>query len=305
MKELTWHFPAELQEIPALLKEGFIIHSGGTNLLRSGVLRSSRSYNEAKEIKGIIDISGIKSLKTFKYDKDKVFLGSGLTYRDTAEKISGIQSEHILVKALSTAASNALRNRITLGGSAASFPPWSDLAGPLLALNAEVYFIAPDFPEEKTSSIDEFLRNPAVRRNILITKIGFDNVYYNSWYYREVRTRFDYPKFTITILISGKGSVKDSKDAALNGTNSDAPDPLVRIVITGVKGRFVREHAIEDNVIKMLVEGGYTEDGLKNLVNKEITAVFQKKAETSGEYLRHVASVELGRGLKELLRSLM
>ncbi|MCD6122059.1 MAG: FAD binding domain-containing protein [Spirochaetales bacterium] len=313
MEELAWYFPAELEEIPQLLRKGCIIHSGGTNLLKGGLLRAGSSNDtdstgtETRQAAGIADISKISELKIFKHDNGKIIIGSGLTYSETAESMSGLNPEHILVKALKNAASNALRNRITLGGSVAAFPPWSDLAGPLIALNADIYFITADSPEEKTVTAEELLKTPSRRKGIFITKVGFKNVPCKSWYYRDVRTRFDYPKFTITILavrqapgLSGAGEV----GAGISGVPGLADNShSVRIVITGVKGRFVREHALEEKARELADEKIEVAE-LKSLIDRGLTARFQKKAETGGDYLKHVASVELRRGLEKLIRSL-
>ncbi len=135
---------------------------------------------------------------------------------------------------------------------------------------------------------------PADRKKVFITKVAFKSTPCRSWYYRDVRTRFDYPKFTISITVSGG-------DRTLK--------PVVRIVITGTKGKYLRESAIEEAVIEMLRQGKdnggkfFSGSVLKDLIDAKLTARFQRKMETSGEYLRHAASVELRRGLEELMRS--
>jgi len=289
MDELNWYYPKKTEEIPDFLKEGCIPHGGGTYLLKSGLLR-----RRAESIRGIIDISGIKKLKDFKEINGRIELGTGLTYGEAAWHVGRLLPGSIIVKALSGAASNALRNRITLGGSIVSFPPWSDLAGPLIALDADVCFITKDSAAEDMISTEDFLRMPADRKNVFITKVAFKSTPYRSWYYRDVRTRFDYPKFTISIIISG-GSF----------------EPVVRIVITGVKGKYLRESAIEEAVVEILRQERnngkelFSGSVFKNLIDEKFTARFQRKMETSGEYLRHTASVELRRGLEELMRSKM
>jgi len=291
MDEFNWYYPEKIEEVPDFLKEGCIPHGGGTYLLKSGLLRRG-----TKSIRGIIDISGIKELKDFKETNGRIELGTGLTYGETAWHVGRLLPGSIIVKALSGAASNALRNRITLGGSIASFPPWSDLAGPLIALDADVYFITKDSAAEDMISTEDFLRMPAERKKVFITKVTFKSIPYRSWYYRDVRTRFDYPKLTISIIISG---------------GSGSFEPVVRIVITGVKGKYLRESAIEEAVVEMLHQGKnngkelFSGSVLKDLIDEKFTARFQRKMETSGEYLRHTASVELRRGLEELMRSKM
>ena len=67
-----------------------------------------------------------------------VELGACTTFADAAAYLESLDGECILAKALGSAASTPLRNRITMGGSTALFPVWSDLVGPLIALGAEV-----------------------------------------------------------------------------------------------------------------------------------------------------------------------
>ncbi|NOY08431.1 MAG: hypothetical protein GXP33_06290 [Spirochaetes bacterium] len=291
MDELNWYYPEKIQEVPDFLKEGCIPHGGGTYLLKSGLLR-----REAKSVRGIIDISGIKELKDFKEINGRIELGAGLTYGETIVHVGRLLPGSIIVKALSGAASNALRNRITLGGSIASFPPWSDLAGPLVALDADVYFITKDSAAIEMISTEGFLRMPADQKRVFITKVAFKSIPYRSWYYRDVRTRFDYPKFTISITVSGVGG---------------SFEPVVRIVITGTKGKYLRESAIEESIVEILRrkknngEKLFSGSLLKGLIDTKLTARFQRKMETSGEYLQHAVSVELRRGLEEVMRSKM
>ena len=291
MDEFNWYYPEKIEEIPNFLKEGCIPHGGGTHLLKSGLLRRG-----AESIRGIIDISGIKELKDFKEINGRIELGAGLTYGETIVHVGKLLPGSVIVKALSGAASNALRNRVTLGGSIASFPPWSDLVGPLIAIDADVYFITKDSAAEDMISTGDFLKMPADRKKVFITKVAFKSIPCRSWYYRDVRTRFDYPKFTISITVSGGGRTLE---------------PVVRIVITGAKGKFLRESAIEEAVVEMLRQGKndgkklFSGSMLKDLIDAKLTARFQRKMETSGEYLRHVASVELRKGLEELMRSKM
>ena len=87
--------------------------------------------------RGLVDV-GKLGLDYVRIQAGTVRLGAGTTYAGAVRGLAAFDTCHPLVQALGSAATTPLRNRITVGGSVASFPYWSDLMGPLLALEAEV-----------------------------------------------------------------------------------------------------------------------------------------------------------------------
>ena len=279
MPDLAWYFPETLEDVPALLqKDGVITHAGGTGLAASRLRR----------IKGLVDLSRLP-LSFFRNagggEDGSCQLGSMLNYRETADRIAKIDESHVLVRALAGAASTPLRNRITLGGSMAYYPMWSDLMGPLIALEVELTLLG---AEERRVSLVDYLRKPHLRQKHLIAaihlkstdpKAGEQKVYYH----RETRTAVDYPAFTLTILL------RDGR----------AGKPQARIVLSGVKGKYIREEKLEETV------GTRGPEGLdENLIDAQLEAEFTSRRFGSPEYLRHLAVVAIERGFHRLAEGL-
>ncbi len=261
MKEIEWYFPRTLEEVIPLLKgDGIIPHGGGTGILRTRLNR----------IKGLIDLSHLP-LHFFQHSHDTVKIGATQTF---AEVIEQLDQTYILTKALSLSASTPLRHRITIGGSVALFPAWSDLMGPLIALEAEVTLVG---KLKGTFPIAQYVTDSKLRRGTLITGIEFRNDSWISYYHHEARTHFDYPAFTITIL--------------LKKTHNKIED--IRIGIVGCVGKFKRLSNLEDAFKGRGVDEVEVPTGMD--------VAFTAKKFMSPEYLKHLAGVYVKKGLQTVL----
>ena len=204
-------------------------------------------------------------------------LGGGVSYAEAAFRLGESDPEHILAQALGRAASTPLRNRITLGGSVAAQPLWSDLLGPLTALGTELRL------EGKNSGIFEmgdYLRSPELRSRNLVSTLRFPSFPWRSWYYRETRTIFDYPAFTLTMLCRQEGGVVKE----------------LRVVLTGTSNKVERLLKVEERF-----QGRDVEE--RNFQNLEdfLPETFLDRPHGSASHLRTVAAVALERGLQSLL----
>jgi len=289
LKEITWYFPSTLEEVPELLeKEGVFIHGGGTALLRSNLAR----------VEGLIDLKALP----LNYCRDRegvIEIGTSCTYRQVIEVLQKIDSNNILIRALSVAASTPLRNRITLGGSIAFFPVWSDLMGPLMVLEAEVTLIGSN---KGSFPLVEYLKKREIRNRSLITGISFKKRELNSYYFRQSRTRFDYSAFSISILVKKSASPSGPGPASASMTSSGSPSASTieepAIVIVGCRNKFSRLSSLEDS----LKNRSPADLQLKDIAGS-LEVEFAAKKNYSPDYLKHLAAVELERALKAVLRS--
>ncbi len=285
MKEITWYFPSNLEEVPELLKkERVLVYGGGTALLRSNLAR----------VEGLIDLKALP-LNYCREREGVIEIGAGCTYSQITEVLQKIDSYNILIRALSGAASTPLRNRITLGGSIAFFPVWSDLMGPLLALEAEVALIGSikgSFP------LVEYLKKREIRNRSLITGISYKKRELNSYYFRQSRTRFDYTAFSISIL--AKKSASMTASASLTASSSPDASRIEEpaIVIVGCRNKFSRLSSLEESLKNCSPD----EVQIKDIAGS-LEVEFAAKKNYSPDYLKHLATVELERGLKAVLRS--
>lgn len=266
MNEIDWYFPESLEEVSEMLDKGQP-HGGGTGILRGGINR----------IGGLIYLGNL-NLDFFKKEGDIIKIGALQTYTEVVKNIGKIDPAHILVKALRKSACESLRNRITVGGSVFSFHIWSDIMGPLLALESEVTIIG---KIDGSYPIQKFVENRDLKRGTLITEVSFRQEDWVSSYHRETRTSFDHAIFTITILLK---KIEDKIDD-------------LRIVIIGTKNRFMRPDRLENFLLGKNINELNTEE-----VVREVELDFPPKQSLSPEYVTHLAHVQLERGLNEVLR---
>jgi CO/xanthine dehydrogenase FAD-binding subunit len=269
MGEMSWYFPESLDEARGLLDRGRV-HGGGTQILRTNMSR----------IRGLIDL-GRLDLKYLRNSGGVVRIGAAQTYTGIVRSMSTIDAGHILVKALKTSSSESLRSRITAGGSVAAFPVWSDIMGPLLALEASVTLIGKNEGEYEMA---EFIQNRTLMERSLITELSFDPGNWISSYHRETRVAFDHALFTVTVLL---GTIKDRIDDC-------------RIVVVGTKGRFTRLGALEKTLIDEPVEKMSTADLEERM--RKLKIDFPSRRSLPPEYIGHLARVAIERGLEQVLR---
>ena len=265
--ESKWHFPSTVQELVDVIdRDNPLIHGGGTGIPRAKV-RSSKS---------VVDLSRM-GWDRCKVEDRSIRLGSMCTFSKAVRELGALRPGHILVRSLGASASTALRNRITLGGSVAFFPLWSDLVGPLLALRASVDLVG---ASEGVYPLKEFVSNRSLFKGSVIRSISIPDETWDSWYYREVRVGFDYPGFTVAML----------------ARRSDGCLEDFRAVVVGTKDRF----SFLDGVMDDFKGKRYGEIDVTSL-GDSLGLEFPDKKSGSGDYFRQVAAVWFERGLSELL----
>jgi len=266
---LNWYYPQTPEEAAILVqRDGMIPCGGGTMLLRSALTR----------VRGFIDLRHLH-LGFFNASSQYTTLGAALTYSETVEKMASVQPDAIIGKALAHAASTPLRNVITLGGSLAAAPPWSDLVGPLVALEAEVELIGQN---SGLFSVTDYLARSDLREKSLIVSIRLANAQWESYYYRALRTSFDLPAFTITIL------AEKTIHAQLHN---------IRIVLVGTRDKVQRLQALERRLVADPPDLRQLPDCMPDM-----RPLFSGKQLGSAEFMARLAGIELQRGLEKILR---
>ena len=205
MNNIKWYFPVSLAETCSLLeKKNMVLHGGGTNL----------SGRELDQVEGIICLRKLE-LDYVKKDKDMIEMGAMSTYTDVVKELSALSPQHILVKTLKNAANTPCRNRITLGGSIAFVPKWSDLIGALLSLDARLILAGQNEGEVKLS---DYLEKKELQEQTLIVAVRVKNTPHCSAHYRDVKTVNDMPLFTITTLLELEANVIKTARIYIVGT---------------------------------------------------------------------------------------
>lgn len=262
MKE--WFFPKSKERAAELIMQaGFIAHGGSTGIL----------MRKSVDAAGIVDLANA-GLDFFRSENGQIEIGAMTTFGEMKEIMRKLDPESILYKALNGSVPNGLINRITFGGSVAMFPMWSDIMGPLLAMDAKVEILGSNSGVYK---IQDYVGNRNLHDGNLITKIIIPADRWTARYHRQRRTAFDYSAFSITFITK-------QKDGKFNDT---------RIVVIGCRGKHQR-----------LVEFASYLDGKapsEELDTAKIDKVeFADKAHGSGEYLSHLFQTELIRMYQDI-----
>jgi carbon-monoxide dehydrogenase medium subunit len=259
MSTVRWIYPESLLELRRALQDGTRLHGGGTGLMRS-----------RPDSGTIADLSRLK-IDACTTEDGVTSLGATASVAAAARHVATVDARHILAKALGRMAAPALRNRITIGGSVAFFPPWSSVVGPLVALESTVTLVG---AHEQTVPITNYLDTRELRSGTAVTRVAFRvEPGVRSYWFSFARTRFNYPLFTVTVL----------------GRSDDGRVVEPRIVLTGNRERYRRLSGLEARCSGSEPPGELAPDALGTVV--------PDRQGFSGEYLTHVAAVEIRRGL--------
>lgn len=265
---MEWHYPKTITHAVKLLSaEGMVAHAGGTSL----ALR-----RDANPPRGYVDLR-LLPLDYLKFESGEVEIGAMRSFADIVADLLEKEPDSILAKSL-LSLSPALRNRITIGGSVVLFPPWSDLLGPLVALDAEVVVAGKN---AGTYPIAQFAKEMILRERSIVKCVRFKNVGWRSVYVRAARTCFDYSAFNISLLADVKsGQMKDS-----------------RVVVSGCKDKFARLFTVEHEL-----NGKKLENIDANRTAMKADADFLPKKIGSPEYQKKLFVVEIERGIEKILK---
>jgi len=269
MKELNWYYPKTFADAGKLVRQETVLpHGGGTGLL----LRNLSNTD------GLIELSHLP-LKTINITNGSVEIGSVCTYAEVVSELKKVDPNHILVKCLHHSANTPLRNRITIGGSIAMFPPWSDLMGALIALDAKVVLIGKndgEFP------IIEYINDKTLRKESMITAVKFKNADWRSDHYREIRTKSDMPTFNHTVLLR----IDETKIVAS------------RIIVVGTTSKFTCVYAVEN-----YLNGRKIDDIRSAKIESLVSLKFTGSRFDDPDYSNIKAGIELGRMIQKMVRS--
>jgi len=269
-KDLRWFFPEKPEELAAILKNEAkaAFHAGGTSILRT----------RPESVTALIDLGGL-GWNAIRKDGGSVVIGAMATFNDVIKsKASKAASFRMLQAALSRAASNSVRNRITIGGSLADYAPWSDLIAPLIALGAEVVYLE-DGKAEKRASVADFIGNKLAKEKNCIREVAVPEKDVAFAVKRLARTTFEYGMFSLAVC--GKFSKGAFESAA--------------IVVSGTKDRWARLDAAEK-----VLAGKPLTDALAREAADTVKVKFAPDVNFGAEYKANMVGVYLRDALSEI-----
>lgn len=183
-----WFRPDKIADVVEIMRSGRgVPYAGGTGLKGSQVL-------------GLIDLRRL-NLDYIREEKGGVAIGACTHFNEIANFLWP-DSRRILALAVGQAASNPLRNLITLGGSLDFRPVWSNVPTPLLALNATIKVSGAPEPEYPITDFLQLKRGS----KFFITEVTIPPAPGYGAYHRFTRTRFDYSALDLAVYIEVRSS---------------------------------------------------------------------------------------------------
>lgn len=134
--DIKLYKPGTLNEVLVLASyEGSKIIAGGTDLIIQ-----LRNQEEKPEL--LVDISGLSELREIRIEKDKISIGSAVTFTDIIENRYIKERLPFLVNMAMKMGAVQIQNRATIGGNICNAAPAADSIPLFMALGAECVIIS-------------------------------------------------------------------------------------------------------------------------------------------------------------------
>jgi len=259
-----WYRPDSVTAALELLsKKRVKPYAGGTSFQRGG----------NPDIHAFLDLRQLP-LHEIKEQAGDIEIGALVRFSDLA-RYSFPDARAILSLAVSQAASNTLRNLITIGGSLADHPAWSNLLAPLLVLEARIkvagaaqeYYPLPQFLQEKIGD-----------GATLITGVHLPPAPGCGAYRRWARTRFDYSIVDVAVYLECRQNRIQSARLALG--NLWATARRIPEIEARLTGRDLRDPELPELLklppVKIAPHPGFSPAFRLNLTHQLLCAVLQQ-----------------------------
>lgn len=273
-------------QLPATLKEVLDLHASAENdslLLAGGQSLMPMMHLRLAQPHVLIDLNQIEELAFIREDSDTIEIGSMTRYA-TVETSDLIASKlPLLSHAIPYIAHSAIRNRGTLGGSAALADPAAELPAVLIALNARL--VLASHGGERVLAADDFftgLYETALAENEVIKSICVDRQAEGSCcgFYEITRRHGDYAMAGVAVTAMQSEPLKN-----------------VRVVFFGVSDRAIRATACEQ-----ALEGERHDDlqAIDAAINTLNQLPYMEDLHGNTATKQRLASVALKRALREI-----
>ena len=197
------------------------ILAGGTDIL-PGFHINSRRF---REVKTLVDISGLDELRGIRMADDGLHLGAAVTFTDVVKNDDIRQQYPLLSQAAVQVGSVQIRNRATLTGNFVNNAPCADSVPPLLVYDAEIKIRS--LKGERRLPLREFLIKPyrtQLQPDEMVTEIflppppaGFEGAFYKLGRRRAVAIS----RITLALLVKlNDGVIEDIRDVVFAAERS-------------------------------------------------------------------------------------
>lgn len=223
--------PATVAEAVSLLSANpdAKILNGGHSLLPAMKLRLAQPAM-------LVDIGGISELKQVSVNGGAT-IGAAATYDDLL-KNDGLKAHTALYEAMSKVGDVQVRNRGTVGGSAAHADPAADIPAALIALGAELVAVGPN--GTRTIAADDFfvdILTTALEPDEVLTEIRIPASGASSAYEKFAHPASGYAVCGVAVALErdGEGTVTNARIAVTGSVYKATRCSAAEAAITGTK----------------------------------------------------------------------
>lgn len=279
LNQLTLHTPKTAVEAAKLYKEleESRVLAGGTFLMNSLKLLKTKGI---KTPKNILSLSRVADLKGISLDGHHLTIKAMTTITELFESpllTDNLRILHVICRNIST---TPIRNMASFGGNLTCRYTWTELPVAMIALDATMFFMAPD-GKSSSMSAEDFFKNNA-RSDYLFTHAVVSKDPASRLAYRRVRkmSEVDQPLLSVGVKASIKNKVWSDTRVVINSTTAFAQ----------------RDYALE-----AFLNGKESSVQLGQEALKYVTAAIYDTRST--EYKQHMFRVCIRQGIEELCKS--
>ncbi len=279
LNPLTLHTPQSTSEAAKLYKEleDSKVLAGGTFLLNSLKLLKTKGTRTPKNV---LSLSRVQDLKGVAFDGKTLTIKAMTTITELFE--NPVLAEHfeIIHKVCRNISTTPIRNMASFGGNLTCRYTWTEMPVAMIALDAQMYFMAPD-GSVSSMSAEDFFKNNA-RSEYLFTHVQIAKDVASRFVYRRVRkmSDVDQPLLSLCVKTSLKNKVWSNTRVVINSGHAFAQ----------------RDYKLEE-----FLNAKASADQLGKLAMEHLTTdIYDTR---SNEYKQHMFRISIQRGIEELCKS--
>lgn len=192
-------------------------YDGQARIIAGGTDIVPELKGQLRQVKCLVDVSGIEELKRIVPNADTIRIGAGVTHSEVASSKIILDKFPALAKAANAVGSPQIRHSATIGGNLCSARPAADTIGPLLGYGAKVKIT--DNQGERWLPLEELFTGPGetiLRPNEILTEVSMKSPHpetHSSYSKFGLRKALEIAIVSVTAVITfdpGNGKCKEA-----------------------------------------------------------------------------------------------
>ncbi len=279
LNPLTLHTPKTTPEAARLFKEleDSKILAGGTFLLNSLKLLKTKG---TKTPKNILSLAKVGDLRGVSFDGQNLTIKAMTTITELFESPLLTGNFEIIRTVCRNISTTPIRNMASFGGNLTCRYTWTEMPVTMIALDAQMHFMAPD-GKASSMSAEDFFKNNA-RSEYLFTHAVIAKDSQSRLVYRRVRKMSDVDQPLLTVCV--KTTLKGNQWAQ------------TRVVVNSGTAFAQRDYLLEEFLNAKSSSANLGQEAMNHLTS----TIYDTR---STEYKQHMFRVSLRQAIEEICKS--